>query len=91
MAGKKINYEVDVNASDAVTEFKKVGKAAEDAGKAIEKGLEVSPDTAKVDKFISNLKAAKEEAEQVGKAVESIKRFAPQVDDSDIAAVVLLA
>ena len=89
MAGKKINYEVDVNASDAVSEFKKVGKAAADAGKAIEKGLDVQPDTAKVDKFISNLKQAKEQAEQVGKAVESIKRFAPQVDDSDIANVVL--
>ena len=89
MAGKQVNFEVNVDAADAIADFKKVGKEAEKAGKAIEKGLEVSPDTGKVDKFITNLKAAADEAEKVGKAVDSVKKFAPEVDDSDIAAVVL--
>ena len=89
MAGKKLQYEIGVDASDAVSEFKKVGKAATEAGKAIEKGLEVSPDSGKVDKFISNLKKAGVEAKNVAKAVESVKKFAPTVDDSEIANLVL--
>ena len=86
---KDISYKIDVNAQDAISEFKKVGKEAERAGKAIEKGLEVSPDTSKIDKFITNLKEAADEAENVGKAIQSVKKFAPEVDDSDIANVVL--
>ena len=69
MAGKQVNFEVNVDGSDAISEFKKVGKAAEQAGKAIEKGFEVTPDVSKIDKFIGNLKQAGEEAENVAKAV----------------------
>ena len=89
MAGKQVNFEVNVDAADAIADFKKVGKEAERAGKAIEKGLEVSPDTGKIDKFITNLKQAGEEAENVAKAVGQVKKFAPEVDDSDIAGMVL--
>ena len=79
--------DVKVDTGNAEGDLRDVEQAAQDTREAVEKPMEL--DTGKIDTFIGDLKRAGEEAENIGKAIQSIKRFAPEVDDSEIKQVVV--
>jgi hypothetical protein len=74
MAGKKLEYQVDVDASDAVSELKKVGDAGEKAGKQLADGFKDvgSKSEAAFDKVIGNLKQVTEESKRTIETVGKI-------------------
>jgi len=74
MAGKKLEYEVKVDASDATSELKKVGEAGEKAGKQLTDGFKDagSKSEAAFDKVISGMKEITDESKRTIAAVGKI-------------------
>jgi hypothetical protein len=74
MAGKKLEYDVEVDSSGAVSDLKKLGEAGEKAGKQIADGFKDvgSKSEAAFDKVIGNLKQVTDESKRTIQAVEKI-------------------
>jgi hypothetical protein len=88
MAGKKIEYDVEVDASGAVADLKKLGQAGEKAGEQIADGFKdvASKSDAAFDKVVSGMKQVTDESKATVKAVGKIGEAFGEGFDANAAA-----